>query len=71
MKFIIIDDCGTDIFTEEFADKDKAVNQAKVEWDRLSDYDKGKRTAFYVLESVNPNEDAEDHLDGDPILTLK
>lgn len=71
MKFIIIDDCGTDLYTEEFNDREQAVNQAKAEWNRLRDYDKSKRTAFYVLESVNPDEDAEDHLDGDPILTLK
>lgn len=71
MKYIIIDDCSTDLYTEEFNDKEKAVNQAKAEWDRLSDYDKSKRTAFYVIESVNSDEDAEDHLDGTPILTLK
>ena len=26
---------------------------------------------FYVLESVNPDEDADDHFDGNPIFTLK
>ena len=71
MKYVIIDDCGTDLYTEEFNDKEKAVNQAICKWNRLSDHDKNRRMAFFVLESVNPDEEAEDHLDGTPILTLK
>lgn len=71
MKYIIIDRKNGDEFTEEFESKEEAISRADTEWDHLSDYDKKHREAFYVLESANPDEDAENHFDGDPVKTYK
>ena len=58
---------GIDTFTEEFETADKAIQAGKNEWARLNDTDRKNCVEFYILESVNPDEDAEDHLDGNPI----
>ena len=71
MKYIIIDERKNDFYTEEFEDRDEAIKTAKSDWDRRTAYDKKRTEAYYVLESVNPDEDADDHFDGNPILTLK
>lgn len=67
MKYVLVDDRGTDIFTEEFNDRETAIKTAKLDWSRMSDYDKKNCYSFQVIESVNPDEEAVDHLDGDPI----
>ena len=71
MKYIIIDERKNDFFTEEFENKDEAIETAKSDWDRRTAYDKKRTEAYYVLESVNPDEDADDHFDGNPVFTLK
>ena len=72
MKYIIFDERkDLQLFTEEFEDRDEAIKTAKSDWDRRTAYDKKNTKAYYVLESVNPDEDADDHYDGNPILTLK
>ena len=64
MKYIIMDYRDGDLFTEEFATEAEAIEAAEVEWNHLSEHDKAKRDEFFVLESDNPDEDAENHLDG-------
>ena len=72
MRYIVIDERESgDFFTEEFNDKDEAINSAKYDWNRRTEHDKKHTERFYVLESVNPDEDADDHFDGNPIFTLK
>lgn len=71
MKYILIDTVNGDMFNEEFDSKDEALKAADSEWNHLSEYDKNRRDEFYVLESVNPDEDAENHFDGDVIKTYK
>ena len=71
MKYIIIDERMNDFFTEEFESKDEAIETAKSDWDHRTAYDKKRTEAYYVLKSVNPDEDADDHYDGNPILVLK
>ena len=71
MKYIVIDERKNDFFTEEFESKDEAIKTAKSDWDRRTEHDKKRTVAYYVLESVNPDEDADDHFDGNPILVLK
>lgn len=70
-KYEIIYEKYGDVFNKGFDDKDEALKRAKLEWESLSDYDKKKCTTFYVLESVNPDEDAEDHLDGNTVIQYK
>ena len=66
MKYIVIDEqrngCG-DTFTKEFEKKEDAIKEAKDQWYYLTASEKKKRIV-YALESVNPDEDAPDHFDG-------
>lgn len=65
MRFILIDQIlNGDMFNNEFETKEEAIKKANSEWEALSDSDKKRRESFYVIESVNPNEEAEDHFDG-------
>lgn len=69
MKYIVIDERkdGTgDIFTEEFEILDEAIQSAKDQLAHMTDREKEQRRV-YVLESVNPDEEAPDHLDGNPV----
>lgn len=66
MKYILFDkrDDGQ-VFTEEFETKEEAVRRADITWERyITDNEKRHIVEFYVLESINPDEDAEDHWDG-------
>ena len=54
----------------ESDDKDMLIQSCKHEWAHLSYYDR-KRQHAYVLESVNPDEDAMDHMDGTIIFDAK
>ena len=67
MKYVLIDVFNGDMFNEEFSDLEAAINKADYCWNHLTNSEKKKRTAFYVLDSANPDEEAMDHLDGDII----
>ena len=71
MKYVIIDETKTDIFTEEFDDAEKAIRAADRSWEHLTGDEQRSRVRFLVLRSANPDEDAVDHLDGDVIYRLK
>lgn len=71
MKYIIIDDTGNDVFTDEYETADKAITEARNQWDYLTAKEREKRAAFFVLESINPDETAADHFDGTPVYTIK
>lgn len=64
MKYIIYEEKNGDIFTEEFETEAEAIKRAEYIYDHLTDYDKKQRTAFYVIESADPDENSEQHLDG-------
>ena len=65
MKYVLIDWVKDgDMFTEEFETAEEAVEAASYEWEHLSESDKNRRSDFYVLESANPDAEAENHLDG-------
>ena len=67
MKYVVMDQTATDLFNTECATLDEAIKEADKQYSYLTDADKSKRTAFYVLESVDPDEDSERHFDGDII----
>lgn len=72
MKYIVFDERKNgQIFTKEFEGKEEAIESAEHAWDRRTLHDKRNTSALYVLESVNSDEDADDHFDGNPIFTLK
>ena len=70
-KYIVMDYRDGDLFTEEFDNVAEAVMSADWDWSRLSEQDKALRTEFFVLESANPDVDAENHLDGDIVRRWK
>lgn len=64
MKYVVIDDCGSALYTTEHEIKEEAIRDAEIQLSRLTSTDRKRRETFLVLESVNPDEDAENHLDG-------
>lgn len=71
MKYIIMDFKDGDFFTDEFENKQEALQEAEEQWEQLTERDQQRRTAFYVLESINPDEDAPDHYDGQIVKRWK
>lgn len=71
MKYILVHEKNGDVFTDEFDNLKNAINTGDVNFDVLSGYDKKHCTAFYLLESVNPDESSIDHLDGDFVKIWK
>ena len=71
MKYIIMDYKDCDCFTDEFENKEEALQEAGEQWEQLTEHDQQRRTAFYVLESINPDENAPDHYDGEIIKRWK
>ncbi len=67
MRYILIDHKRHDEFTQEFDDLGEAIKAGQYDWDRMTNADKKLRSEYYVLESVNPDEDAPDHYDGNPV----
>ena len=67
MMYVVMDQTENDLFTTECATADEAIKEADKQYSYLTDADKKKRTSFYVLESVDPDEDSERHFDGDII----
>ena len=66
MRYIVVDERidGTgDIFNDEFDDLDEAISEAEFQWERQTFREK-KTRRIYVLESVNPDVEAENHDDG-------
>lgn len=64
MKYVVIDQTRTDCFTKEFETKEEAIKEGEYQFGMLTSNDKKRREAFYVLESANPDEEAENHFDG-------
>lgn len=71
MKYIVFDEMknGTgDIFSTEHETREEAIQAAQRQWEHLTFREQRQRNV-YVLESVNPDEDAMDHFDGRTIWT--
>ena len=71
MKYIVISQTEVDWFTKEFDNVDEAIKAAEFWFDRLTREEKRDCVAFCVLESVNPDEETEDHYDGNIVLDLQ
>ena len=70
MKYIFRHISG-DEDNKEFNNKEEAIEYADYIWRLLTETEKKKCEAFYVLESVNPDEEAENHYDGDWVKIYK
>ena len=53
-----------DMWVNEFETAEAAVADARDRWESMTAADR-KGNDVYALKSVNPDEDSEDHLDGD------
>ena len=71
MKYLLMRTWGIDTQIDEFETAEEAIKTGKREWSHTCESDRKKCKEFYVLESVNPDENAEDHLDGNPIWDAK
>lgn len=70
MKYLVIEQpvkaCG-DMMVEEYESKEKAIEAAKYLWNHLTNQEQ-KKYIVEAIESANPDEEAEDHLDAKEIL---
>lgn len=71
-KYLKVEKSGMDIFTEEYWEREEAINAASRDWDSMTEYDQDKREDFYVLEKDGlAEEDDEKYLDGDIVFAIK
>lgn len=73
MKYIVLSkyEGSMDEDSREFNTLDEAVKYADEEYNHLSDNDLSRCEYYYILESTNPDEDAENHYDGDVVKEYK
>ena len=71
MEYIYITGKKGNEWSEEYFTKKEAINAANYEWDHMCEADKKSIDYAYILKSVNPDEDAPDHFDGDIIKIYK
>lgn len=73
MKYVLIDDISRTrniIDTEEFDSLDEAKKAADYTYRHLTEREVKERVGLYVLESADPDEDSERHLDGNEVYRL-
>lgn len=71
MKYIVWDQRKNgETFTEEFDDLEDAVDTAVADWRNKSKNEKNDVQDFYLLESENPDPDADNHFDGNDLITF-
>ena len=71
MQYVLVDNRDGDIFVGEYETQEEAVKAGEDMFSRFSDYDKKHREEFFVFKSLNPDEDAENHYDGDIVKWWK
>lgn len=71
MKYVVMDNKNGDLFNTEHETKEQALACAEEKWSYLTEKEKKDRESFFVLESENPDEEAENHFDGDIIKKYK
>ena len=65
-KYIVIHDINGDSFTTGFDKMEDAIAEAQMQWRYLTRNEK-KKSHIYVLESANPDVEADNHLDGNVV----
>lgn len=72
MRYVLMDVRKNDeIWSEEFDDLDAAIAKGQKDFDSLTEKEKKNVESFYILESVNPDETADNHYDGNIIREWK
>lgn len=67
MLYLLINDSEV----EEFNSQEEAIKRADTVFNNMCKTDKEKCGSFYVLKSVNPDPEGENHFDGDFIKIYK
>jgi len=67
--FYAFDD--NDIYTVEFDSKEDAIKYGDEDWSTFTRREKKECQDCYILESINPDEEAENHYDGDYVRIYK
>ena len=70
-KYIYITGKMGSEWTEEHNTLEEAKKAANYDWGHMCEADKKAFDYAYILESVNPDPDAPDHLDGNPVIIYK
>lgn len=71
MKYIYITGTEHDEEVTESNNKEELIEMAKRDWSHMNDEDKKRTVNHYVIESINPDEDAENHFDGDIVYCAR
>lgn len=71
MKYVYVIESRGDIFTREFENAESAVKFGEADWNHMTEREKKMCEYAHVLESVNPDEEAPDHFDGDFVKVWK
>lgn len=64
--YLVVDEIGADVWSETYTTREKATEAARATWDALTDHDKKRRGAFYILETDDP-----DGIEGNIIKSFK
>lgn len=70
-KYLFITGKNGSEWIDEYETLNAAIAAADHEWRHTNDADKSALEYAYILESVNPDPDAENHLDGDIVKVYK
>lgn len=71
MRYVLIDEKRGNMYAQEFENKAVGIDAGDKLWHIMEKADQDNSDAFYLLESVNPDEDAADHFDGDIVKAWK
>lgn len=72
MKYLIMEfEVNGDVYVEEYNCKNVAICAADDMWKKMTKYDKSRVNSFFVLESVNEDENSCNHFDGDIVKEFK
>ena len=72
MKYILIDQIKNgDCFSKESDNLAEIENRAKIEFSHMTAADKSRREFFGIIESANPDEEADNHFDGNIIIEYR
>ena len=72
MQYIYMREDNGDEVTKEFETQQEAISYGDLDWNKhLTDREREKAEFAYVIESKNPDEDADDHEDGDFVKVWK
>lgn len=70
-KYIYITGKMGSEWPEEYNTLEEATKAADYEWSHMCEADKKALDYAYILESVNPDTEAPNHYDGDPVKVYK